>query len=49
MAIPDCQFIKKIRQAISIRYANIRMAINFIENTRIGTLRIMHPLGKGNC
>jgi hypothetical protein len=43
VAIPDCQFIREIRQAISIRYVSIRMAINFIENTRISTLRIMHP------
>jgi hypothetical protein len=47
MAIPDCQFIKEMRQAISIRYASIRIAINFIKNTRIGTLRIMHPFKKG--
>jgi hypothetical protein len=25
----------------------MRMAIDFIENTRIGTLRIMHPFGRG--
>jgi hypothetical protein len=31
-----------MRQVISIRYANMRIAINFIKNTRIGTLRIMH-------
>ena len=43
MAIPGYQFIKKMRQAISIRYANIRMTINFIKNTRIGILRIIHP------
>jgi hypothetical protein len=36
------QFIKEIRQAINIRYLSIRMAINFIKNTRISTLRIMH-------
>jgi hypothetical protein len=42
MAIPDCQFIKEIRQAINIRYASIRMTINFIKNTRISILRIMH-------
>ena len=30
-AIPDCQFIRKIRQAISIRYASTRMIINFIK------------------
>jgi hypothetical protein len=48
MAIPDCQFIKEIRQVINIRYASMRMAINFIKNTRISTLRIIHPLGKGN-
>jgi hypothetical protein len=47
MAIPGCQFIRKIRQAISIRYANIRITINFIENTRIGTLRTMHPFKRG--
>jgi hypothetical protein len=46
MAIPDCQFIREIRQVISIRYANMRITINFIKNTRIGTLRIMHPFGK---
>jgi hypothetical protein len=46
MAIPGCQFIREIRQAISIRYANMRIAIDFIENTRIGTLRIMHPFKK---
>jgi hypothetical protein len=43
VVILDYQFIKKIRQAINIRYASMRMAINFIKNTRIGTLRIMHP------
>jgi hypothetical protein len=43
MAIPNCQFIREIRQVISIRYANIRIIINFIKNTRIGILRIMHP------
>jgi hypothetical protein len=42
MAIPGCQFIKKIRQAINIRYASTRMTINFIKNTRISILRIMH-------
>jgi hypothetical protein len=47
MAIPGCQFIKKIKQAISIRYASMRMAINFIKNTRISTLRIMHPFERG--
>jgi hypothetical protein len=47
MAIPDCQFIKKIRQVISIRYASIRITINFIKNTRISTLRIMHPFREG--
>jgi hypothetical protein len=47
VAIPDCQFIREIRQAISIRYASIRMIIDFIKNTRIGTLRIMHPFRGG--
>jgi hypothetical protein len=47
VAIPGCQFIKEIRQAISIRYASIRITINFIENTRIGTLRTMHPFRRG--
>jgi hypothetical protein len=47
VAIPGCQFIKEIRQAISIRYANIRIAINFIKNTRISTLRIMHLFERG--
>jgi hypothetical protein len=47
MAIPGCQFIREIRQAISIRYASMRIAINFIENIRIGTLRTMHPFGGG--
>jgi hypothetical protein len=47
MAISDCQFIRKIRQAINIRYANIRITINFIKNTRIGTLKTMHPFKKG--
>ena len=47
MVIPDCQFIRKIRQAISIRYASMRMTINFIKNTRISTLRIMHPFKEG--
>jgi hypothetical protein len=42
VAISGCQFIREIRQTISIRYASIRITINFIENTRIGTLRIMH-------
>jgi hypothetical protein len=42
MAIPDCQFLKEIRQAINIRYASIRITINFIKNTRISILRIMH-------
>jgi hypothetical protein len=41
------QFIREMRQAISIRYASIRMVIDFIENTRIGTLRIMHSFGGG--
>jgi hypothetical protein len=47
VAIPDCQFIRDMRQAISIRYASMRIAINFIENTRIGILRIMHPFKEG--
>ena len=47
MAILDCQFIKEMRQAISIRYASMRMVINFIENIRIGTLRIMYLFGGG--
>jgi hypothetical protein len=47
VAILGCQFIREIRQAINIRYANIRIAINFIENTRIGTLRIMHLFERG--
>jgi hypothetical protein len=47
MAIPGCQFIKEIRQAISIRYASMRIAIDFIENTRIGILRIMHSFRGG--
>jgi hypothetical protein len=47
VAILGCQFIRKMRQAISIRYANMRIAINFIKNTRIGTLRIMHLFRKG--
>jgi hypothetical protein len=42
VAIPGCQFIRKMRQAISIRYASIRIAINFIKNTRIGILRTMY-------
>jgi hypothetical protein len=36
-----------MRQAINIRYVSIRMAINFIENTRIGILRIMYPFREG--
>jgi hypothetical protein len=36
-----------MRQAISIRYVSIRIAINFIENTRIGILRIMYPFREG--
>jgi hypothetical protein len=48
VAIPDYQFIRKIRQAISIRYVSMRMAINFIENTYISALRIMHLLKGGN-
>jgi hypothetical protein len=48
VAIPNCQFIREIRQAINIRYANIRIVINFIKNTRISTLKIMHSLGGGN-
>jgi hypothetical protein len=47
VVIPDCQFIKKMRQVISIRYASTRIVINFIKNTHISTLRIMHPLGGG--
>jgi hypothetical protein len=47
MAILGYQFIREIRQAINIRYASTRIAINFIENTRISTLRIMHPLEEG--
>jgi hypothetical protein len=43
MAISGYQFIKKIKQAISIRYANMRITINFIKNTLISTLRTMHP------
>jgi hypothetical protein len=46
VVIPGCQFIKEMKQAISIRYANIRITINFIENTRIGTLRTMHLFKK---
>jgi hypothetical protein len=47
VAISGYQFIKEMRQAISIRYASMRIAINFIKNTRIGILRIMHPFGGG--
>ena len=47
MAILGCQFIKKMRQAISIRYVSMRIAINFIKNTRIGILRIMYLFGEG--
>jgi hypothetical protein len=47
MTIPGCQFIREIRQTISIRYVNMRMIINFIKNTRISTLRTMHPFGGG--
>jgi hypothetical protein len=47
VAISDCQFIREMRQAISIRYASMRMAINFIKNTRIGILRIMYLFGGG--
>jgi hypothetical protein len=47
MAIPGCQFIREMRQAINIYYASMRMAINFIENTCISILRIMHPFGGG--
>jgi hypothetical protein len=47
VAIPGCQFIKKMRQAINIRYASIRITINFIENTRISTLRIMYLFKRG--
>jgi hypothetical protein len=46
VAIPGYQFIREIRQAISIRYASIRMIINFIKNIRISILRIMHPFGE---
>jgi hypothetical protein len=41
------QFIREMRQAINIRYVNMRIAIDFIKNTRIGTLRIMHPFRRG--
>jgi hypothetical protein len=47
VAIPGCQFIREMRQVISIRYASMRMAIDFIKNIRIGTLRTMHPFGEG--
>jgi hypothetical protein len=47
MAIPGCQFIKEIRQAISIRYVSMRIVINFIKNTRISTLKIMYPFKEG--
>jgi hypothetical protein len=47
MAIPDCQFIREIKQAINIRYASMRIAIDFIKNTRISTLRTMHPFRGG--
>jgi hypothetical protein len=47
VAIPGCQFIREMRQAINIRYASIRMAIDFIKNTRIGTLRIIYPFKEG--
>jgi hypothetical protein len=47
MAISGCQFIRKMRQAISIRYASMRITIDFIENIRIGTLRIMHSFKGG--
>jgi hypothetical protein len=47
VAIPGYQFIKKMRQIISIRYVSMRMAINFIKNTRIGTLKIMHLFREG--
>jgi hypothetical protein len=43
MAISGYQFIRKIKQAINIRYASIRIIINFIKNIRINILRIMHP------
>jgi hypothetical protein len=47
VAISDCQFIREIRQIISIRYASMRITINFIKNTRIGTLKTMHPFEEG--
>jgi hypothetical protein len=47
VAIPDCQFIREMRQAISIRYASMRIVINFIKNIRIDTLKIMHPFRRG--
>jgi hypothetical protein len=47
VAIPDYQFIKEMRQAISIRYASMRMIINFIKNIRIDTLRTMYLFKKG--
>jgi hypothetical protein len=36
-----------MKQVINIRYASIRMVINFIKNTRIGILRTMHPFKEG--
>jgi hypothetical protein len=47
VAISDCQFIKEMRQAINIRYASMRITINFIKNTRIGTLRTMYFFERG--
>jgi hypothetical protein len=47
MAILDCQFIREIRQIISIRYASMRIVIDFIKNTRISTLRTMHLFREG--
>jgi hypothetical protein len=47
VAILGYQFIREIRQAINIRYANIRIIINFIKNTRIDTLRIIYPFKGG--
>jgi hypothetical protein len=47
VVIPDYQFIREMRQAINIRYVSMRITINFIKNTRIGTLRIMYPFRGG--
>jgi hypothetical protein len=47
VAILDYQFIREIRQTINIRYASMRIIINFIKNTRINILRIMHLFGGG--